>query len=104
MVALLIDIEEASEREGQAIVLSDERALARRLLITGASRGIGRHLALHYLGLGDTVTGCARSAAIEFAVCFVGLALVSELIRPAIQPLLTTGRDRVLALGWMAGG
>jgi 3-oxoacyl-[acyl-carrier protein] reductase len=35
----------------------------RRLLITGATRGIGRHLAEHYLALGDIVIGCGRSAA-----------------------------------------
>jgi len=34
----------------------------RRLLITGATRGIGRHLAEHYLALGDVVIGCGRSA------------------------------------------
>lgn len=32
----------------------------RRILITGASRGIGRALVEHYLGLGDHVVGCAR--------------------------------------------
>lgn len=32
----------------------------RRLLITGASRGIGRALVDHYLELGDSVIGCAR--------------------------------------------
>jgi 3-oxoacyl-[acyl-carrier protein] reductase len=38
----------------------------RRLLITGATRGIGRHLAEHYLALGDVVAGCGRGvAAIE---------------------------------------
>ena len=37
--------------------------MARRLLITGATRGIGRHLAEHYLALGDTVIGCARGEA-----------------------------------------
>jgi 3-oxoacyl-[acyl-carrier protein] reductase len=36
---------------------------SRRILITGTSRGIGAHLAEHYLRLGDTVIGCARSAA-----------------------------------------
>lgn len=30
-------------------------------LITGASRGIGRHLAEHYLGRGHHVLGCSRS-------------------------------------------
>ena len=37
--------------------------MARRVLITGATRGIGHHLAGHYLALGDTVIGCGRSAA-----------------------------------------
>ena len=32
----------------------------RSILITGASRGIGRALVEHYLGLGDRVFGCAR--------------------------------------------
>jgi 3-oxoacyl-[acyl-carrier protein] reductase len=31
------------------------------VLITGTSRGIGRHLAEHYLGRGYAVTGCSRS-------------------------------------------
>jgi 3-oxoacyl-[acyl-carrier protein] reductase len=35
----------------------------RRVVITGTSRGIGRDLALHFLGLGDRVIGCSRSAA-----------------------------------------
>ncbi len=33
---------------------------SRRVLITGTSEGIGRGLAEHYLGLGDTVVGCSR--------------------------------------------
>jgi 3-oxoacyl-[acyl-carrier protein] reductase len=37
--------------------------VARRVLITGATRGIGRFLAEHYLSQGDTVIGCGRSAA-----------------------------------------
>jgi 3-oxoacyl-[acyl-carrier protein] reductase len=37
--------------------------VARRVLITGATRGIGRFLAEHYLAQGDTVIGCGRSAA-----------------------------------------
>jgi 3-oxoacyl-[acyl-carrier protein] reductase len=37
--------------------------VARRLLITGATRGIGRHLAGYYLSQGDTVIGCGRGAA-----------------------------------------
>jgi 3-oxoacyl-[acyl-carrier protein] reductase len=35
----------------------------RRILITGASRGIGAHLVQHYLACGDEVVGCARGAA-----------------------------------------
>jgi 3-oxoacyl-[acyl-carrier protein] reductase len=35
--------------------------MSRRILITGATRGIGRHLAEHYLALGDTVIGCGRT-------------------------------------------
>jgi len=35
----------------------------RRILITGASRGIGRALATHYLACGDIVVGCARTRA-----------------------------------------
>ena len=34
--------------------------MSRHVLITGTTRGIGRHLAEHYLTLGDTVIGCAR--------------------------------------------
>lgn len=34
----------------------------RRVLVTGASRGIGEHLVRHFLRLGDDVIGCARSA------------------------------------------
>lgn len=33
----------------------------RTLLITGASKGIGRALAEHFVGLGDTVIGCSRN-------------------------------------------
>jgi 3-oxoacyl-[acyl-carrier protein] reductase len=39
----------------------------RHILITGASRGLGRYLADHYLAQGDLVTGCARSEASESA-------------------------------------
>ena len=35
----------------------------RRLLVTGASRGIGAHLVRHYLAHADLVVGCARGAA-----------------------------------------
>lgn len=35
----------------------------RRVLITGATRGLGLHLAEHYLSAGDTVIGCGRGAA-----------------------------------------
>ena len=35
----------------------------RRVLITGASRGIGAHLVRHYLAQNDIVFGCARGAA-----------------------------------------
>ena len=37
--------------------------MTRRMLITGATRGIGRHLAEHYLAAGDAVIGCGRSEA-----------------------------------------
>jgi 3-oxoacyl-[acyl-carrier protein] reductase len=37
--------------------------MARRVLITGTSSGLGRHLAEHYLAGGDVVIGCARRAA-----------------------------------------
>ncbi|WP_442507427.1 SDR family NAD(P)-dependent oxidoreductase [Novipirellula sp. SH528] len=35
----------------------------RIILVTGTSRGIGRHLAERFLSVGDTVIGCSRSAA-----------------------------------------
>lgn len=35
--------------------------MTRRILITGTTRGLGRYLAEHYLGLGDLVVGCGRS-------------------------------------------
>src|SRR5262245_6532891 len=33
------------------------------ILITGTRKGIGRHLALHYLGRGFRVVGCSRQPA-----------------------------------------
>lgn len=36
---------------------------ARRVLITGTRKGIGRHLAEHFLKQGDDVIGCSRSEA-----------------------------------------
>ena len=33
----------------------------RRVVITGATRGIGLALTQHYLGLGDEVIGCGRT-------------------------------------------
>ena len=36
--------------------------MSRILFITGTSRGLGRALCEHYLGLGDSVVGCSRSA------------------------------------------
>jgi 3-oxoacyl-[acyl-carrier protein] reductase len=35
----------------------------RRVLVTGASRGIGAHLVRHFLNHGDLVTGCSRGPA-----------------------------------------
>lgn len=35
----------------------------RHVLVTGTSRGIGEHLARHYLAQGDVVVGCARGVA-----------------------------------------
>ena len=40
----------------------------RHILITGASRGLGRYLAGHYLDQGDLVIGCARSAASDSVI------------------------------------
>lgn len=45
--------------------------MARRLLITGATRGIGRHLAGHYLAHGDIVIGCGRGAASIEHPCYL---------------------------------
>jgi 3-oxoacyl-[acyl-carrier protein] reductase len=45
-------------------------SVPRRLLITGATRGIGRHLAEHYLALGDMVVGCGRGAATIAHPCY----------------------------------
>lgn len=40
----------------------------RHILITGASRGLGRYLADHYLAQGDLVIGCARSEGAESTI------------------------------------
>ena len=40
----------------------------RHILITGASRGLGRYLADHYLDQGDLVIGCSRSGASESVI------------------------------------
>lgn len=42
---------------------ADAVTTTRRILITGASGGIGEHLVRHYLDAGDLVIGCARRAA-----------------------------------------
>jgi 3-oxoacyl-[acyl-carrier protein] reductase len=42
-------------------------------MITGASRGIGAHLVLHYLGQGDQVIGCARGPATVEHECYTHL-------------------------------
>jgi 3-oxoacyl-[acyl-carrier protein] reductase len=43
----------------------------RHILITGASRGLGRYLAEHYLAQGDLVIGCARTEAASSAIIHV---------------------------------
>jgi hypothetical protein len=62
------------------------------------------HMPLFYLlqALLPASMGYGPRVAIEFVLCFVGLALVSEMIRPVIQPLFNAGRQRLVALtaGW----
>jgi 3-oxoacyl-[acyl-carrier protein] reductase len=65
----------------------------RCILITGATRGIGRCLAEHYLALGDTVVGCGRgAAAIEHeAYMHASLDVCDE---AAVSDLFSTIRTR----------
>lgn len=52
-----------------------------------------------YRGLEELLTGRMERvplALTEFAICFVGLALVSEVIRPRLQPAIDAARRRVL--------
>jgi peptidoglycan/LPS O-acetylase OafA/YrhL len=54
-----------------------------------------------YRGLEELLTGRMGRvplALTEFAICFVGLALVSEVVRPRLQPAIDAARTRVLAL------
>lgn len=46
--------------------LPDERVI----LVTGASRGLGRHLVEHYTGLGHRVIGCSRGPAGPAIDCY----------------------------------
>jgi peptidoglycan/LPS O-acetylase OafA/YrhL len=58
------------------------------------------HMPVFYLlqALLDPSMPYAARAAIAFVVCFVGLAAVSELIRPLLQPVLQAARGRLLQL------
>jgi 3-oxoacyl-[acyl-carrier protein] reductase len=59
----------------------------RRILITGTTRGLGRHLAEHYLAAGDAVIGCGRSApAIEHPQYSHHTADVS--VEPAVAAMM----------------
>lgn len=51
---------------------------------------------LEYL-LRPVVPAFGPRATIEFLVCFVGIAALSEVIRPAVRPLLVTSRQRLPA-------
>jgi fucose 4-O-acetylase-like acetyltransferase len=42
--------------------------------------------------LGPLVPSYGARATIEFVICFAGIAMLSELIRPAVRPLLVTSR------------
>lgn len=66
---------------------------SRRILITGASEGIGRGLAEHYLGLGDTVVGCSRKGSSLAAERYrdVTLDVADE---KAVQKLSVSLRER----------
>lgn len=67
--------------------------MSRRILITGASRGLGRSLAEHLLEQGHTVVGCARSAAaVEHSGYTHVQADVSD--EDAVRRLMTEIRQR----------
>lgn len=62
----------------------------RHILITGASRGLGRYLAGHYLEQGDFVLGCSRSDASESVIthaCYRHYC-VDVTDAPSVQALL----------------
>jgi 3-oxoacyl-[acyl-carrier protein] reductase len=66
---------------------------ARRILVTGVSRGIGADLARHYLSKGDTVIGCARGVASIKDDRYVH-AQVDVADEPAVRALFADVRKR----------
>jgi 3-oxoacyl-[acyl-carrier protein] reductase len=72
----------------------------RHILITGASRGLGRYLAGHYLEQGDMVIGCARSGASESLITHERYRHYQADVTdaPAVHTLL---RDVQREVGWL---
>ena len=66
----------------------------RRVLVTGASRGIGASLVRHYLELGDDVVGCSRGAATLQHERYVH-AKLDVCDEPAVRNLFAETRARL---------
>lgn len=69
----------------------------RRILVTGASRGIGADLVKHYLSQGDVVIGCARGAAPLTSARYMH-AEVDVTDEPAVRALFADVRKRFAGL------